>query len=224
MSVEALAAETLGPETLAQMIDPARTALAVIDIQDDFAAPGGAMARIGCDLSDVEAIIDRTEALIAAARSADAVLMFARVVTTAEGDAPNLKALYRRKGYPDDAVALCRAGTPGADYYRVQPEPGDIEVEKPLFSSFVGTDLEARLRARSVDTLVFVGLTTDCCVDCTARDAFHRGFHVFVVEDACSAYGDAPHRSALVGLERNVAMLATTDGVLEAWAKSALIR
>jgi nicotinamidase-related amidase len=143
--------------------------------------------------------------------------MFARVVTRPETDAPNLKAFYRRKGYGEDAVGVCRAGTPGADYYRVRPEPGDVEIEKALFSSFVGTDLEAQLRARGVDTLVFVGLTTDCCVDCTARDAFHRGFHVFLVQDACSAYGEELHRSALAGLERNVAMLVTTDEVSKAW-------
>ena len=214
MPVEALAPAA---EPLAQMIDPARTALAVIDIQGDFAAPDGAMAKVGCDVSDVEGVIDRAEALIAAARAAGATVMFARVVTTAGTDAPNLKAFYRRKGYPDDAVGVCRAGTAGADHYRVAPEPGDIEIEKPLFSGFVGTDLEAQLRARGVDTLVFVGLTTDCCVDCTARDAFHRGFHVFVVEDACSAYGEDLHRAALMGLEKNVALLTTTDEVVRAW-------
>ena len=215
MPVEALASPA---EPLAQMIAPARTALAVIDIQGDFAAPDGAMAKVGCDFSDVETVIDRADALIAAARKAGATVMFARVVTTPETDAPNLRAFYRRKGYGEDAVGVCRAGTRGADYYRVKPEPGDIEVGKPLFSSFAGTDLEAQLRERGVDTLVFVGLTTDCCVDCTARDAFHRGFHVFVVEDACSAYGEELHRAALMGLEKNVALLTTTDEVLRAWA------
>ena len=216
MPVEAL--EPHPAEPLARMIEPARTALAVIDIQGDFAAPDGAMAKAGCDLSDVETVIKRAEALIVAARTAGAAVMFARVVTAPETDAANLKAFYRRKGYLDDAVGVCRAGTSGAAYYRVKPEPGDIEIEKPLFSSFVGTDLEAQLRARGVDTLVFVGLTTDCCVDCTARDAFHRGFHIFVVEDACSAYGEELHRAALMGLEKNVAMLVTTDEVTAAWA------
>ena len=215
MPVEAVAPPA---ESLAQMIDPARTALAVIDIQGDFAAPDGAMGQVGCDFSDVETVIDRAEKLIAVARTAGATVMFARVVTTADTDAPNLKAFYRRKGYSDEAVGICRAGTPGADYYRVAPRPGDIEIQKPLFSSFVGTDLEAQLRARGVDTLVMAGLTTDCCVDCTARDAFHRGFHVFVVQDACSAYGEALHKAALSGLEKNVALLTTTEAVAQAWA------
>lgn len=224
MPVEALApapgppkAEPPAAESLAEMIAPARTALAVIDIQGDFAAPDGAMGQVGCDLSEVEGVIDRAERLIAAARRAGAQVMFARVVTTAEGDAENLKAFYRRKGYPEDAVGVCRAGTPGADYYRVRPEPGDIEVAKPLFSSFVATDLEAQLRARGVDTLAILGLTTDCCVDCTARDAFHRGFHVFLVEDACSAYDPALHRGSVAALSKNVALTVSTAEVLEAW-------
>ncbi len=133
MPVEALAppVEPLAAEPLAQMIDPARTALAVIDIQGDFAAPDGAMAKVGCDFSDVEVVIDRSQALIAAARKAGATVMFARVVTTPQGDAPNLKAFYRRKGYPEEAVGVCRAGTPGADYYRVKPEPWSSSASQP---------------------------------------------------------------------------------------------
>ena len=214
MPVEALAPPA---EPLAEMIAPGRTALAVIDIQGDFAAPDGAMGQVGCDLSEVEGVIDRAERLITAARGAGAQLMFARVVTTAESDAANLKALYRRKGYGEGAVGICRAGTAGADYYRVQPRAGEIEVTKPLFSSFVGTDLEAQLRARGLDTLVVLGLTTDCCVDCTARDAFHLGFHVFVVEDACSAYDAELHRGSFAALTKNVALGVTTAEVLEAW-------
>ena len=214
MPVEALAPPV---EVLAEMIAPARTALAVIDIQGDFAAPDGAMGRVGGDLSEVEAVIDRAERLIAAARAAGATVMFARVVTTPETDAPNLTAFYRRKGYGEDAAGICRAGTPGADYYRVAPQSGDIEVEKPLFSSFVGTDLEAQLRARGVDTLVVLGLTTDCCVDCTARDAFHRGYNVFIAADACAAYDEETHRAALHGLAKNCALLVETDAVVAAW-------
>ena len=63
-----------------------------------------------------------------------------------------------------------------------------MEVEKPLYSSFVGTDLDARLRARGIDKLVIAGFTTDCCVDCTVRDAFHRNYDVFIVADACASY------------------------------------
>jgi nicotinamidase-related amidase len=211
-------ADAVTAERLAAMIPPKTTALVVIDVQGDFAAPDGAMGYAGVDMRDVEPTIDRIERLIAAARKAGAALVFARVVTRPETDSDALKQLYIRKGYGAEAVAICRADTPGAAYYRVAPEPGDIEIEKPLFSSFVGTDLDAQLKARGIDTLVFTGLTTDCCVDCTARDAFHRNYHGFIVDDACSAYGHDSHAAAMLGLTKNVALAVTAAEVEAAWA------
>ena len=203
---------------LAPMIDPVSTALVVIDVQVDFAAPSGAMARVGCDLSDVPEVIEKIQRLILAARNAGAPVVFARVVTRPETDSPALKRLYERKGHPDGAHAICRADDAGSDYYAVRPHAGDIEIEKTQFSSFVGTDLEDRLRSRGVESLVMAGLTTDCCVDCTARDAFHRGFDCFIVEDACSAYDAGLHASSLRGLAKNCALLVKADAVEGAWA------
>jgi nicotinamidase-related amidase len=210
-------AHALSAMDLAPMIPPATTALVVIDVQGDFAAPHGAMGYAGVDMSDVEPTIDRIERLIVAARQAGATLVFARVVTRPETDSEALKRLYIRKGYGDDAVAICRADTPGADYYRVAPEVGDIEIEKPLFSSFVGTDLDVQLKAKGVQTLVFTGLTTDCCVDCTVRDAFHRNYHCFIVDDGCSAYDSSVHAAAMLGLTKNVALAVTAQEVEAAW-------
>jgi nicotinamidase-related amidase len=207
----------VSPDELAPMIAPSTTALVVIDVQGDFAAPDGAMGYAGVDMSDVEPTIDRIERLIAAARAVGATLVFARVVSRPETDSTALKRLYARKGYGEEAVAICRADTPGAAYYRVQPRPGDIEIQKPLFSSFVGTDLDTQLKAKGIDTLVFTGLTTDCCVDCTARDAFHRNYSCFIVDDACSAYGEDVHSAAMLGLTRNVALAVTAKDVEAAW-------
>ena len=201
------------------MLEPARTALVVIDVQRDFAAPDGAMGVAGCDLSDVEPTIDRIERLIAAARSANVVVAFARVVTRPETDSNALKLLYLRKGYGEDAIAICRAHTQGAAYYRVEPQPGDIQIAKPMFSGFVGTDFDGQLRARGIETLVLTGLTTDCCVDCTTRDGFHRGYNCFVVSDACCAYGDELHAAALRGLTKNCAIQVSTYAVEAAWTR-----
>jgi nicotinamidase-related amidase len=203
---------------LPPMIAPARTALVIIDVQEDFVSPAGAAGRWGVDLAALEPPLQKIEALIAAARAAGVTLAYIRVLTRPETDSDALKALHRRKGLPPQAVAICRAGTSGADYYRIRPQAGDIEIQKPLYSSFIGTDFDARLRARGVDTLVVVGFTTDCCVDCTVRDAFHRNYDVFVVTDACAAYEQDLHIGALNGLSKNCAMLTDTAAVLSAWA------
>ena len=212
---EGAVSETV-PDDLAEMIAPARTALIVIDIQKDFAAPDGLLGRVGVDLSPAEAAIDRIEALIAAARGAGATIGFMRVVTSEATDPVALKTLMARRGTPG-GEAICRTEDGGADYYRVAPQPGDIEIDKLLFNSFHNTDLDAQLRARGIDTLVVTGISTDCCVDATVRDAFHRDYHVFVVSDACAAYEAELHSGTLRVLEKNCAMLTTTDAVAAAW-------
>jgi nicotinamidase-related amidase len=200
---------------LARMIDPARTALLVIDIQRDFAAPGGFSHRAGGDLSTMEPAIDAILRIIPAARGAGLTLAFMRVITREETDPEVLVRLMDRRGRSGGA-ALCRAGTPGAEYYRVTPEPGDIEIEKIRFDSFMETDLDRQLRARGIDTLIVTGVSTDCCVDSTARSAFQRDYDVFVVTDACAASSPYLHHGALAALERNVALLVDTATVVKA--------
>lgn len=207
----------VAPALLAPMIAPVHTALVIIDVQEDFISPSGAAATWGIDLAVFEPPLRRLETLIDAARAVGVPVVFVRVISRPETDTTALKLLHQRKGRPPESLSICRAGTPGADYYRVAPQTHDIQIEKTLYSSFVGTDLEVQLRSRGVDTLVVVGFTTECCVDSTVRDAFHRDFNVFVVADACAAYEDELHNGALLALSKNCALLTDTAAVLGAW-------
>jgi biuret amidohydrolase len=200
---------------LAGMIDPTRTALFVIDIQYDFCAPDGFSGRVGSDMSTMEPAIDAVLKVILAARKAGLKLVFMRVITRDETDPAVLKRLMDRRGR-SGGQALCRAGTPGADYYRVKPEPGDIEIEKIRFDSFIETDLDEQLRAAGIDAIIVTGVSTDCCVDSTSRSAFQRDYDVFVVADACAAGSPHLHNGALSALEKNVALLVESDAVVEA--------
>jgi biuret amidohydrolase len=202
---------------LTAAIESARTALLVIDVQIDFVSSEGAMGSAGVDLSGIAPALARIDSLIGAARSAGTTIVFVRVVTHPDSDSDALKLFMARRGLPPESIAICRDGTPGADYYHVRPQPGDLEIRKPLYSSFVGTRLEEELRGRDIDTLVVVGFTTECCVDCTVRDAFHRNFNVFIVTDACAAYSSDLHYGALNALAANCALLVDCDSVLQAW-------
>jgi nicotinamidase-related amidase len=208
----------LKAEELTGMIDPARTALFAIDFQRDFCAPDGFSAKVGSDMSTMEPAIDAALDVISAARKAGLRLVFMRVITRNETDPAVLKRLMERRGR-SGGQALCRAGTPGADYYRVKPEPGDIEIEKIRFDSFIETDLDEQLRANGIDTLIVTGVSTDCCVDSTSRSAFQRDYDVFVVADACAAGSSHMHNGALSAMERHVALLVKSDAVVEALAK-----
>jgi nicotinamidase-related amidase len=203
--------------TPGDMIAPERTALIVVDVQVDFASPEGLIGRYGTDMSPAEAAIDRIEGLIAAARKAGVAVGFMRVMTRPETDSNTLKTWMARRGTPG-SEGICRIGSGGEDYYRVAPEPGDIEVGKLAYSSFHGTDFELQLRARGIDTLVMTGLTTDCCVDSTTRDAFHRDFHTFVVSDACASFDEDLHTHTLKALNEHTSLLVTTDAVVAAWS------
>jgi nicotinamidase-related amidase len=208
------------PAGLPPMIDPATTALVVVDIQVDFAAPHGLLGRYGVDLAPAEAAIDNCEKLVAAARGVGVTVALMRVVTSPETDSRALRTLMARRGQPG-GEAICRVADGGADYYRIFPEPGDIEIAKLLYDSFHGTDLDARLRARGIETLVICGLTTDCCVDQTARSAFHHDYDVFLVSDASAAYEAGLHESSLSAMEKNCVLLTTTEAVEAAWGKGA---
>jgi ureidoacrylate peracid hydrolase len=200
-------------------IAPGRTALVIVDMQADFAAPEGVIGRMGVDMSVLTPALAAAERLARAARAAGAPVVFVGLFTSPETDSPMWRErMARRGGDPDIESDLCRAGEAGSDFYGPKPLKGELVIEKTRYSAFAGTDLEQRLRAGGVDTLVLCGLTTECCVDCTARDAFHADFHVFVPADACAAYEVEVHDAALKIMGLNFAILTDTDAVVGAWA------
>jgi nicotinamidase-related amidase len=207
---------------LADWIAPARAALVIIDMQVDFASPEGAIGAAGVDMSVVQPALAAAERLAAAARAAGAPVVFVGLQTDAAQDsAAWLERMARRGGDPKVEAALCRRGSPGAAFVGPTPLAGEPVIAKRRYSAFFEADLDGVLQALGVDTLVVCGLTTECCVDCTVRDAFHRDYHVFIVSDACAAYDPAVHLAALASLEQHCAMLTITDAAVAVWRERA---
>lgn len=196
-------------------LDAKKTALLVIDIQVDFAAPQGLAAKLGADLAPTEAAIDRIEAVLPIARQAGLTVALVRVVARPETDFP---AMIRRKArrVPPSQTTLYRAGSGGEDMYRLVPEADDLRLDNPLFDAFYETGLHAELTSRGITALVLVGVSTDCCVGSTARSAFHRGYDVFVVSDACAASRPLLLIGALAALENNIALLVESSTLITA--------
>src|SRR4029453_8866801 len=120
------------------MIQPARTALVIVDIQVDFAAPEGLLGCLGVDLTEAAAAIGRCGRLIAAARKAAATVAWMRVVTRPETDSRALRNFMARRGRAG-SEAICRADDVGSCYHRIFPVSGDIEIQKVLYDSFHDT-------------------------------------------------------------------------------------
>ena len=201
---------------LKEWIVPSRTALLLVDCQVDFATPEGLMAQQGHDVTAAQKALRNAALLADAARGAGVPCLFARLITRQGDETQMMREWKARHGHEND-LPLCREGTGGAEFAGVKPAADEAIFSKSRYNAFAGTDLDAHLRARGHDTLVIAGLTTECCVDSTARDAFERDFHVVIASDAVAAYEKALHDAALKALELNCATLASTADIAAGW-------
>jgi ureidoacrylate peracid hydrolase len=194
------------PEPLA--IDPARTALIVVDMQNDFGAEGGMFHRAGIPISGIQAAVAPAARALAAARRAGIQIVYLKMEfepdlsNAGSPDAANY-INHRRLGIgqavqtPDGGESrILIKDTWNTDILpQLAPEAGDIVVSKHRFSGFFETQLDAILQERAITSLVFTGCTTSICVESTLRDAFFRDYRCLLLED-CTAEpigSDLPH-------------------------------
>ena len=186
------------------MIDPARAALILIDMQEGFidaASPlciAGAAATVPACARALKAARDRNIAVCHVRReyAADGSDVEAvRYRTWAEGGRPLSAA------WPESLAC------PPA----LEPESGEAIIFKPSFSAFFGTDLHERLRARAIDTVVLAGTTTPNCVRSTAYDGMALGYNVVVLTDATSSRTTAVQEANLEDMAFIGAQLLTSD-------------
>ena len=184
-------------------LDPARTALLVIDMQRDFLEPGGFGAMLGNDVSRLRSAIGPCQALLAAARSAGLL-----VIHTREGHRPDLSdappaKLARgpgpmRIGDSGPMGRILIRGEPGhAIVPELMPLTDEPVLDKPGKGAFYQTDLTLLLANRGISGLIVAGVTTEVCVHTTVREANDRGFECLVVSDAVASYFPQFHRAAL---------------------------
>ncbi|MDX8461523.1 cysteine hydrolase family protein [Mesorhizobium humile] len=208
---------------------PQTMALIVIDMQRDFAEPGGFGASLGNDVSRVTAIVPTVKRLIEGFRAAGLP-----VIHTMECHRPDLSDLppaKRDRGNPSirigDAGPMGRvliAGEPGtAILDELAPLPGEIVIEKPGKGAFYATGLSDDLKRIGARQLVFAGVTTEVCVQTTMREANDRGYECLVAEDATESYFPEFKAAALAMIRAQGAIVgwtATTDQVLEGIANA----
>lgn len=177
-------------------LDPSRAALIIVDMQNSFCKPDGRVAAIGFDTSMCAAAITPCVDVLTMARGAGMPVIFTRYVYEPD---------YRDGGVmvqhmlPELAEKLAlRAGTADSDIVPdLLVEERDLVIDKNRPSSFLKTRLQAELEEQGISQLVVCGVTTNCCVETTVRDASQLDFEVFVVADACGELEAERHRVAL---------------------------
>jgi nicotinamidase-related amidase len=183
--------------------DPSRAALVIIDMQRDFLEPGGFGAMLGNDVSQLAGVVAPLKRLLAVAREAG---LF--VIHTREGHRPDLSdcppAKHRRAGGPlaiGDAGPMGRIlvhGEPGHDITpELYPIDGEPVIDKPGKGAFFATDLDLILKNRGIEQLIVTGVTTEVCVNTTAREGNDRGYDCLVLSDCTGSYFPEFHEQAL---------------------------
>lgn len=187
---------------------PGECALVVIDMQRDFCAPEGYVARLGHDIGPLRAALEPARRCLDVARAAGLT-----VVHTRQGYRPDLADMPPWKriraeltGSPvGQAGPLGRVlirGEPGFEIAdEVAPLPGEPVIDKTTNGAFCGTDFEAVLRFAGVRALAFAGLTIDVCVHTTLREANDRGYQCLLVADACGAVDPGLHEWAVKSVQ-----------------------
>jgi nicotinamidase-related amidase len=184
-------------------LDPARTALLLIDMQRDFVEPGGFGESLGNDVSVLQNVVPPLWEVLADARERGML-----VVHTREGHLPDLSDCppaklrrgepSRRIGDPGPKGRILVRGEPGHDIIDdLAPLPGELVVDKPGKGAFYATDLQDLLVKAGVTTLVVTGVTTEVCVHTTVREANDRGYECLVLSDCVGSYFPEFQRVAL---------------------------
>ena len=177
-------------------IDIAKTAVIVVDMQNDFGAKGGLLDLGGIDISGIRRAIGSTGTVLASARQAGIKVIYLKMGFHADlsdlgsEGSPN-RVLHLRFGVgksmhaPDgrESRILIRDTWNTDIVSELKPQADDVVVYKHRFSGFYQTDLDAILKQLGVKYLIITGCTTSICVESTIRDAFFRDYSCVLLKD-----------------------------------------
>ncbi len=203
-------------------LTPNNTALVVIDMQVDFCGVGGMSTVSNTDLAMMREPIQPIERVLGAARSFGMAVIYTREGHRRDGSDLTAVKQFRSRlggagvGDPSPIGRILIRGDAGhAIIPELTPEPGDVIIDKVGSGCFYGTEMEHVLRNRGIRNLIFVGVTTECCVHTSIREASDRGFDNLLLED-CTAAVTRELKAAAINIIRNPFTLFGTVGTSEA--------
>jgi ureidoacrylate peracid hydrolase len=203
--------ERRGREHVYDDLDPGKTALVVVDMQNAFMLPG--VAHSLCPMA--QEIVPNINRLARAVRATGGTVFW--VKTTFTEEALRTWSTYFEMTSPDRVAKRIEALTANslghALWSGLDVQPHDPIVEKNRFSAFIqgSSDLGAALRARGLDTILVTGTVTNVCCESTARDAMMLNFKTIMVTDANAAATDEDHNASLIAFYLTFGDIMSTD-------------
>ncbi|WP_433048954.1 cysteine hydrolase [Dactylosporangium sp. CS-033363] len=177
--------------------DPAKTAIVLIEYQNDFVSEGGAFHGAVQGVMDKTDMMANTRKAVAAARAAGVTIIHAPI-TFAPGYNEITSHPYGiLKGVVDGNAFV--KGEWGAQIVdELAPQAGDIVVEgKRGLDTFASTNLDFILRSKGITTIAIGGFLTNCCVESTMRTGYENGYQVITLQDCLAATSQEEHDNAI---------------------------
>jgi ureidoacrylate peracid hydrolase len=203
-------------------LEPKRTALIVVDLQNDYCAEAGHLARNGQDVSAIGAILPRVVRLAAGARQAGALVIFTQQTSYPGGIGRSAaRAHYKAKAKPGLGTDYPLAGSWGhAVAAPLEPQAEDLLLPKCRQSAFFGTPLDTILRAAERDIILFCGAVTEGCVETSVRDAANHDYIPVVIEDCVASNRPELHAAAMTVMRARYDTIGA-DALLARWSMPA---
>lgn len=178
-------------------LDPARTAVVLIEYQNDFTSDGGVLHGAVADVMRRTGMLANTVAVVEAARRAGVPVMHVPI-TFADGYAELTRHPYGILKGVVDGKAFVKGTWGAAIVDELTPADGDIVIEgKRGLDTFASTNLDFILRSKGIDTIILGGFLTNCCVESTMRTGYEHGFRVITLTDCVAATSQEEHDNAL---------------------------
>lgn len=178
-------------------LDPAKTAIVLIEYQNEFTSDGGVLHGAVADVMQGTGMLANTVAVVDAARQAGVSIMHAPI-TFAEGYGELTRHPYGILKGVVDGKAFVKGTWGAAIVDELTPGNGDIVIEgKRGLDTFASTNLDFILRSKGIDTIILGGFLTNCCVESTMRTGYEHGFRVITLTDCVAATSQEEHNNAI---------------------------
>ena len=213
-----------GKEHIYDDLDPTKTALIVVDLQNGFMMEG--VAHSLCKTA-VE-IVPNVNRIASGLRKTGGLVVWIKNTFTQESLASwSVMHSMCTKERLEKRIAAMTEGSKGhALWAALDVQEEDLIIQKTRFSAFIqgSSDLETALKLRGIDTVVVTGTVTNTCCESTARDAMMRNFKTIMVSDANAAEGDEEHNASLIAFYLTFGDVFSTEELVACLEKNAKSR